>query len=271
MVGSGRQRILIDTGDGREDYLSLLDSVLKDEDIAIYKILITHWHPDHSGGLSSILQRYPQSSIQVFKKAYLAQDEEYYCHLTDIEFKNCEAKPISAEGATIIPILTPGHTSDHLSFYLVEEGVLFSGDCILGEGSTIFEDLSIYMATLERLLAMFPPIKKIYPGHGPVVVDGKSKIIQYIQHRQEREDSIIAILKSEPPPEIKTPRFYDNRPAYSSTDLAEVIYKEHPDGVLRRARHLITLHLKKLLAESRVRTVTLSGTDTKEAYWQWRF
>jgi glyoxylase-like metal-dependent hydrolase (beta-lactamase superfamily II) len=84
-------------------------------------------------------------------------------------------------GATLVAIATPGHTSDHTSFYFPEKGILFSGDCILGRGTTHFESLSAYMESLEKLKRIRP--RKIYPGHGPVVEEGVQKIEEYIQHR----------------------------------------------------------------------------------------
>ncbi|KAJ9051366.1 hypothetical protein DSO57_1005076 [Entomophthora muscae] len=126
------------------------------------------------------------------------------------------------------------------------------------------------MASLKKLLAMFPPIKYIYPGHGPAVIDGKSKVIQYIKHRQEREDAIVNILKSEPPSEVKSPKYFNDQPAYSSTDLVGIMYTDYPDSVLRQAQHSVTLHLKKLLVDEKVRQVELPGI-CKEAYWQWCF
>jgi glyoxylase-like metal-dependent hydrolase (beta-lactamase superfamily II) len=85
------------------------------------------------------------------------------------------------EGATLTAVATPGHTSDHTSFYSKEESALFSGDCILGQGSTVFESLKDYMESLQRLKTLAP--KKIYPGHGPVVENGTEKIEEYILHR----------------------------------------------------------------------------------------
>lgn len=62
---------------------------------------------------------------------------------------------------------TPGHTKDHVIITLKEENSLFSADCVLGEGTTVFDDLNEYLNSLRLILELKPNV--IFPGHGSVI------------------------------------------------------------------------------------------------------
>jgi len=62
---------------------------------------------------------------------------------------------------------TPGHTTDHIVIFLEEDNALFSADCVLGEGTTVFEDLTEYLKSLQLILDLNPTT--IFPGHGSVI------------------------------------------------------------------------------------------------------
>lgn len=50
------RRVLLDTGEANnEEYLTSLKSVLKEHNVTVDKIIITHWHMDHVGGLRNVL------------------------------------------------------------------------------------------------------------------------------------------------------------------------------------------------------------------------
>ena len=95
-----------------------------------------------------------------------------------------DGQVFETDGATLKAFHTPGHTSDSIVLHflvmlflcflaitksccLQEENAIFSGDTILGEGTTVFEDYVNYMQSLQKILELKP--KVIYPGHGPVI------------------------------------------------------------------------------------------------------
>lgn len=58
---------------------------------------------------------------------------------------------------------------------LEEDGTLFSGDNILGEGrSVVCEDVATYIRSLQLMSSLRPTT--IYPGHGPIVEDPVQRV-----------------------------------------------------------------------------------------------
>jgi len=68
---------------------------------------------------------------------------------------------------------------------------------VLGEGTAVFEDLGVYLRTLQRLLESLGGDGgevRLLPGHGPVIDAGKDRIQTYISHRLEREKQVVDAL-----------------------------------------------------------------------------
>lgn len=208
---------MIDSGDTDTacEYTKLLNNVLGEEKATIEHLIITHWHHDHIGGVSAVqdlLLKSNSDPATVWKFARAIGDPG-----GEEEEKTCpnwrilkDEQLIEIEGASLKIKSTPGHTTDHACIVLQEENALFSGDCILGETSAIFEDLHDYMISLQKILNISP--KLIYPGHGSLVEHPNSKIQDYIQHRNSREAQILAFLR-------------DRQEFCSVFDIVENIYK----------------------------------------------
>ncbi|XP_056644946.1 beta-lactamase-like protein 2 homolog [Diorhabda carinulata] len=238
IVGTGKRRILIDTGDeGVPQYLNHLRSVLNYEGIDLAHIFITHWHHDHIGGLNDIL-------VELKEKTRYCQIWKYPSCKDDIN-KNEMIEPLkdgqefAVEGATLQVFHTPGHTDDHVVLHLVEDNVIFSGDCILGEGTAVFEDLFDYMNSLKSIANLNPTT--ILPGHGNVIQNPSEKISFYLAHRAERESQIIQTLNS------------NRSKSFNEEDLVRIIYVNLPENLVKSAQSNVNHHLVKLLREQRVK------------------
>lgn len=248
LIGTGRKRILLDTGDKDiKEYQSNLQKVMANEKATIEHIIITHWHHDHIGGIEDIYANIAiNSKIWKHKRS---DDPEKDILPTKINWLN-DGQVIKVEGATVKVHHTPGHTTDHVVLSLVEDNVLFSGDCILGEGTAVFEDLQSYMISLKKIMEIKPEV--IYPGHGNVVEEPISKINHYINHRNQRESQIIDVLKNNPQKQM------------TEMDLVDIIYTDTPENLKLAAANNVNHHLVKLTKENKIRLI-----DGHTKKWQY--
>jgi glyoxylase-like metal-dependent hydrolase (beta-lactamase superfamily II) len=248
LVGTGKRRILLDTGQGVEEYLPVLDAALERAGCeGIQEMVLTHGHPDHIGGAESVIERY--GAMRVSKRPWPGIDERYPVEITPID----DGAVVRTEGATLRAVHTPGHAEDHLCFVLEEECSLFSGDNVLGVGTTVIParggDLLEYLNSLERLLAEKPAA--IYPAHGPLIPDGPAKIREYIAHRHEREQQITTALGAGP---------------LRIAAIVERVYVGYPKTLHAAAGQSVCAHLVKLEREGRV--ARSNGEEALDARWQ---
>ncbi|WP_375001031.1 MBL fold metallo-hydrolase [Aeromicrobium sp. CTD01-1L150] len=151
-------------------------------------VLFTHRHLDHT------------EAVDAFGELTGAPSRA-----TDPEFCRSgeplvDGEMIDVDGLRLEVVATPGHTSDSTCLRLVDEPVLLSGDTILGRGTTVVAHpdgvLGPYLDTLARLRELVEEgvVRRILPGHGPVIEQALTVVDAYIDHRHERLDQVRAAL-----------------------------------------------------------------------------
>jgi glyoxylase-like metal-dependent hydrolase (beta-lactamase superfamily II) len=132
---------------------------------------------------------------------------------------------------------TPGHAEDHVCFLL--DRVCFTGDLILGEGSTFVPpdggSLTAYLDSLRRVQQL--DLELLCPGHGPYVTDPAAKINEYIEHRLDRERKLLAALDAG---------------ERSRTRLLDAAWDDVPKELRPAAALVMQAHMEKLDAEGRL-------------------
>jgi glyoxylase-like metal-dependent hydrolase (beta-lactamase superfamily II) len=187
-------------------------------------VLVTHDHPDHAPAAATFAAR-AGAPLRAFRL-----DGAEHLH---------DGQVLRAGGVALTAVHTPGHTSDHMVFFEPDAGALFTGDAVVGRGTTFIDppqgDLAQYLRSLERMRGL--GARTIYPGHGPVVFDAPGKLEEYVRHRAEREEQVLAALA-------------DGSATIAA--MVEQIYAEYPPDVRPLAARSVLAHLLKLEGEGRV-------------------
>ena len=181
ILGTGRQRIIVDTSGGESAWIELIASTLKSMEISLSHVLLTHWHGDHTGGVPDLLRLYPHLQDSIYK------------HEPDKDQQNITDEQIfRVEGATVRAIHAPGHSEDHMCFILEEEQAMFTGDNILGHGTSAVEDLGTFMDSLQKMHAQNCGIG--YSAHGATITNLPAKLTGELDQKLRRETQIMQAL-----------------------------------------------------------------------------
>lgn len=183
-----REAIVIDPG---PDDASHREAIMAAVEAAgahrIELILLTHGHADHAEGAPALSLR-ADAPVRAIAEA----------HCSPAAQPLAEGEYLTVAQLRIDVIPTPGHTADSVCFVLAEDHALFTGDTILGRGSTVVArpdgGLADYLRTLRRLRRLVDQreLLVVLPGHGPVVDDPAAKLDDYLRHREERLEHVRA-------------------------------------------------------------------------------
>jgi len=223
---------VIDPGPAIESHVDAIRAAMPH----LKTILVTHRHGDHA---PAALPLQKATGARIVAPAGVVDHADVIVHggetIDDLDV-----------------IATPGHTREHVCF-MTRDRDLFTGDTILGEGTTaIFPpdgSMGAYMRSLHTLRERNP--KRIFPGHGPTRDDAVALIDEYIAHRMQRERQVIEALASG---------------AHTIPEMRRRIYSELDPRLEGAAEVQIRAHLIKLQEEGRVdardgRYVILSRGD----------
>jgi glyoxylase-like metal-dependent hydrolase (beta-lactamase superfamily II) len=230
LLYAGSVVVVIDPGPDDDDHLRAINRALGGATVAV--ILVTHSHPDHLP-LAERLGQAQRASVR------------RYPELGDGDV-------VRTGNLNITALHTPGHSADHLSFWVAAQRAVFTGDLVLGRGSSMVTypegDVAAYIRSLDRIAALDPRI--LYPGHWEPVTDAMSKLREYRAHRLDREAQVRAEL---------------SRGSGTARELTERVYgTDLGEELMRAAQMTLRAHLQKLVNEGTVRMRPARGEDVFE-------
>lgn len=254
------------TGDGTNTYLIGHDRLavidpgpLDDRHLAavlaaaagrpITHVLVTHAHRDHVGGLAAMLAATGAVSVgmaRTTRHETTGASSPSGASFVDWSFApDLDLAPgarLDCGDVTLEAVHTPGHAPDHMSFALSTEAgsVLFSGDHVMGWSTSVVAPpeghMGDYLRSLEVLVGR--PERLYLPGHGAPVDDGPRLCRAYLHHRQMREQSVLAAIRSG---------------ADTVETVTATVYEGLAPALMNAARLSVVAHLELLAEKALVR------------------
>ncbi|HYI07434.1 MAG TPA: MBL fold metallo-hydrolase [Thermoanaerobaculia bacterium] len=222
---------VIDPGPAIDSHIEAIHAAMP----KLRTILITHRHGDHAPASVPLKKA---TGAMVYAPRGVLND-------ATVDVRIAGGESVDVEGTPVEVIATPGHTNEHVCF-LTADGDLFTGDTVLGFGTTaIFPPdghMGDYLRSLETLRAREP--RRIFPAHGPIREDAVALIDEYIAHRLQRERQVLEVIAAG---------------ASTVNDMRKRIYPDLDERLHGAAEIQLTAHLIKLVEEGRAERALLEA------------
>ncbi len=243
IVGNAAGVAVIDPGPDIPDHLDAIIALVGAAPLVA--IMCTHTHRDHSPASRQLKAR---TGAPIIGCAPLALDDDG--PRADAAFDRdyapdhvlTDGERVEGAGWALAAVATPGHTSNHLCFALEGEGILFTGDHVMGWATTVVSppdgDMAAYMASLGKLMAREDRI--YYPAHGGPIEKPRRFVRGLAGHRKQREGQILRLI---------------DRGIGTIPDMVKLMYVGvdpflHPAAGRSVLAHLIDLETRGLVARS---------------------
>ncbi len=183
--------VVVDPGPDLEVHHAAVLAGLEGLDARAALVLLTHGHPDHAEGAAVLADLAGGVPVRALDPAHRLGSEGL-----------AGGDRIEVGGLLLEVVATPGHTSDSLSFHLVADHAVLTGDTVLGRGSSVVAHpdgrLGDYLTSLDRLAALAEEydLTDVLPGHGPPGADPAAVVEAYRVHRAQRLAQVEAALEA---------------------------------------------------------------------------
>ncbi|UYM07759.1 MBL fold metallo-hydrolase [Solicola gregarius] len=182
-VGAARS-IVVDPGPPEPEHLDAVEAAAG----SVGVVLLTHRHIDHSESAAAFASR-----VGCEVRAADASLRTSAAGLND-------GDRVEVDGLVVEAVATPGHTSDSVSLLVGADSALLTGDTVLGRGTSVVAqpdgDLGAYLDSLRRLRRLVDErgVRRLLPGHGPVIENPAEVLDGYLTHRAERLEQVRAAV-----------------------------------------------------------------------------
>ena len=196
IVGTGEVAV-IDPGPADPAHIDgILRATAGERNVAI---VCTHTHRDHSPAAAPLAEA---TGAEIVGCAPLVLDDSG--PRADAAFDRTYApdrilvdgERLTGPNWTLEAVATPGHTSNHLCYHLIEDNALFTGDHVMGWSTTVVSppdgDMADYMRSLDKLSARSDAL--YYPAHGEPVTNPQQFVRGLGGHRKQRERQILKLV-----------------------------------------------------------------------------
>lgn len=186
----------------------------------IRAIVCTHSHPDHASGarrLQAMCADYVKQNKHLAESSItapilgMASGPHSRAHSRFVpDVAMADGQSIEIEGVfpparhTLRAIHTPGHAANHLCLWLQQDGIVFTGDHVMGTGSPVIAPrdghMGTYIESLNKLkdLCQAQGVQFLLPAHGWAIHAPQQSIDAFITHRLRRHARVVQAVRAQP-------------------------------------------------------------------------